>query len=35
VPARRVPAAAESEFSDAELKLARLLKSRLPAMRAG
>jgi hypothetical protein len=34
-PARRVPAAAESEFSDAELKLARLLKSRLPAMRAG
>jgi hypothetical protein len=35
--ARRPAAAAagESEFSDAELKLARLLKSRLPAMRAG
>lgn len=34
-PARRVAPAGESEFSDAELKLARLLKSRLPEMRVG
>lgn len=34
-PARRGAPAVEAEFSDAELKLARLLKSRLPAMRVG
>ena len=33
--ARRQPSSAKPEFSESELKLARLLKSRLPAMRAG
>lgn len=32
---RRPGAHTESEFSESELRLARLLKSRLPAMRAG
>lgn len=33
--ARRQSAPADADFSESELRLARLLKSRLPAMRAG